>query len=136
MEKNATTRLDSRPRLCLNCGETFNIAELSDYLLNSLRKSIKCFRCKTYSHLKTPTLLKMIRVQLLFSPLFYIASIPSQIAIALLVDYLGGNWSGKQAGIVFLFPACLAVTYILARYIMRLIRFLFYPLEPIQNDLT
>lgn len=70
---------------------------------------------------------------IVFSPLFLLAFIPSLIATGLLTDYLAGNWTGRQVGIVFLVPAGLAVTYILSRYIMRLIRFYFYPLEPTQK---
>jgi hypothetical protein len=133
MENTFTAVIDPKPRHCSQCDEIFNVAELSDYLLHSERKKIKCFNCKTYSHLKNPTWLKLMAVGFLFSPFFFAASIPSLIAIALLIDYLGGNWSGRQVGIVFLFPACLSVTYILSRYIMRLIRFYFFPLEPIQT---
>lgn len=123
----------TKPRKCSYCSERFNIAELSDYLLGSERKKIKCFKCKRFCYLRNPSVLMVIGTTLLFAPLFFIASIPGFIAIALLVDYLGGNWTGRQAGIVFLFPACVAVTYILSRYIMRFIRFYFYPLEPIQK---
>ena len=126
--------IEQAPRQCSNCDEVFNIAELSDYLLGSERSKIKCFACKTYSCLSPPSVLKLIFVGLLFSPAYFIIFIPSQIAIVLLIDYLGGNWSGRQVGIVFLFPACLAVTYILSRYIMRLIRFFFFLPEPIQYD--
>lgn len=120
-----------KPRHCSNCDEIFNIAELSDYLLYLDRKRIKCFNCKTYNHLTAPSLFRRIGSVILFSPLFLISTLPSLIATILVVDYLDGNWSGRQVGIVFLFPACLAVTYLLSRYIMRLIRFYFYPLEPL-----
>lgn len=133
MQDIATPTFGPKPRLCSNCGETFNIAELSDYLLYLDRKRIKCFNCKTYNHLTAPSLLNRVGSVILFSPLFLISTLPSFIAIILLIDYLDGNWNGRQVGIVFLFPACLAVTYILSRYIMRLIRFFFYPLEPIRT---
>jgi len=136
MDKVVTSLANSKPRQCSNCDSIFNIAELSDYLLSSDRKKLKCFDCKTYSRLKHPSSLKMAAGILWVSPLFFIAIIPTLIAIVLLIDYLGGNWSGKQVGIVFVVPACLAVTYCLSRYIMCLVRFYFYPLEPMQNDHT
>lgn len=92
--------------------------------------AIKCFDCKSYNRLARPSVLKLIAIGILFSPLFFLASLPGLVGIGLLVDYLNGSRSGRQAGIVYLFPACIAVTYIVSRHIMRLIRFLFYPLEP------
>ncbi len=119
----------AKTRRCPSCSETLNIAELPDYLLRDEGKKIKCFNCKNVSHLSSPARRGFIGAVLFSTPLFFLASIPSLIAIALLIDYLGGNWSGRQVGIVFLFPACLAVTYLLSRYIMRLTRFYFCPLE-------
>jgi len=82
--------------------------------------------------MKNPPPIKLTAIILLFAPLFFIACLPSVLATGLLIDYLDGDKTGRQVGIIFLFPACIAVTFFLSLYIMRLIRFLFYPLEKLQ----
>jgi len=133
MQSAAISHTRPKARTCSVCGARFNLAELSDYFLKSPRRAIKCFDCKSYNRLARPSVLKLITIGILFSPLFFLALCPSWIAILTLLEYLTGHAgmrTGRASGIVYLFPACIAVTYVVSRHIMRLIRFLFYPLEP------